>query len=212
MRPVGEPQVESHFATAVLAAPWPDAPNWNAPLRDAILARRQADRGVSKSNLLGWQSDLNLHRWGGEAALRLRAHAIDLCSSISEGQGDRPWIAEMWANASPPGASNQTHAHPGSLWSVVYYVEDGYAGSPDKALGGELTFLDPRFPMVRMAMPDLRYRRPNGTLDNQEVWMRPRSGLIVIFPSWLQHAVRPYHGRGVRLSIAINLWLGASHG
>lgn len=212
MERVGETRVESHFATPVLAAPWPDAPAWNAALRNAIIARHQADRGVSKSNLMGWQSDLDLHRWGGEAALRLREHVIDRCASITTGQGDRPWIAEMWANASPAGASNQTHAHPGSLWSVVYYVDDGYAGSQDRALGGELTFLDPRFPMVRMSMPDLRYRRPDDTLDNHEVWMRPRSGLVVIFPSWLQHAVRPYRGGGVRLSIAINLYLGGDHG
>jgi hypothetical protein len=26
-----------------------------------------------------------------------------------------------------------------------------------------------------------------------------------MFPSWLQHAVRPFHGSGTRISIAINL-------
>jgi len=29
--------------------------------------------------------------------------------------------------------------------------------------------------------------------------------MLVAFPSWLQHAVRPYRGTGTRISIAINL-------
>ena len=33
----------------------------------------------------------------------------------------------------------------------------------------------------------------------------PRPGLIMLFPSWLQHQVRPYWGQGERISIAFNL-------
>ena len=139
----------------------------------------------------------------------MRDHAIARAREFSiapAGQADAfRWTAELWANVSRRGAANQTHAHPGSFWSMVYYVDDGYAGSPDKALGGELSFLDPRFPMVQMAAPDLRHRGDDGAVDNQEVWMRPRSGLIVMFPSWLMHSVRPYAGGGTRISIAINL-------
>ena len=35
--------------------------------------------------------------------------------------------------------------------------------------------------------------------------MRPQPGLLLMFPSWLSHAVRPYRGDGVRISIAINM-------
>jgi hypothetical protein len=34
--------------------------------------------------------------------------------------------------------------------------------------------------------------------------------MIVLFPSWLQHAVRPFYGKGLRISIAINLIPGLS--
>lgn len=205
----GEPRIRALFATPVIAEMWQDAPRWNAALKAAILARSGQDRGVSKSNLHGWQSDTDLDRWGGEAALALRDHAIARSKQFAvdalAGTREIAWVAEMWANVSKRGAANQTHAHPGSFWSMVYYVDDGYAGSPDKALGGELSFLDPRFPMVRMSAPDLRYRRGDGSVDNQEVWMRPRSGLVVMFPSWLMHSVRPYAGQGTRISIAINI-------
>jgi uncharacterized protein (TIGR02466 family) len=205
---MSDARVERLFATPVLAGMWPGARAHNEGLRAAILQHQAAERGVTKSNLLGWQSDTEMTRWGGAPAAALAADLVARCTEITSGlTDDAQWIAEMWGNVSPPGASNQTHAHPGSLWSAVYYVDDGYGGSPDKALGGELSFLDPRFPMVRMATPDLRWRKPDGKLDTQEVWMRPRAGLIVIFPSWLQHSVRPYHGKAQRISIATNLWV-----
>ena len=33
----------------------------------------------------------------------------------------------------------------------------------------------------------------------------PKPGLLFLFPSWLQHQVRPYRGTELRISIAFNL-------
>lgn len=85
------------------------------------------------------------------------------------------------------------------------YLDDGYDGSDDPALGGELQLLDPRMPMIRMTAPDLRLAGEDGQPQHNEISIRPRTGMIVLFPSWLQHAVRPFHGEGTRISIAINL-------
>jgi hypothetical protein len=60
-------------------------------------------------------------------------------------------------------------------------------------------------PMIRMTAPDLRLKDPSGNAQSNEISYRPKSGAIVIFPSWLQHAVRPFHGEGTRISVAINL-------
>ena len=46
------------------------------------------------------------------------------------------WVPEMWANVSGKGAANQFHFHPGSFWSAVAYVDDGYNGSTDPKDGG----------------------------------------------------------------------------
>jgi len=37
--------------------------------------------------------------------------------------------------------------------------------------------------------------------------IRPKPGLLFLFPSWLMHQVRPYLGTGLRISIAFNLSL-----
>lgn len=201
-------EVHRLFPTPVFVEFWQEAGQFNEPLRSAMLAERSSGRGVAKSNFLGWQSDVDMLTWGGEAAERLRERAIELCRPLTQDElAPRPlrWHAEMWGNISGPGASNQTHSHPGSFWSVVYYVDDGYGGSQDRNLGGELTFVDARFPMVRMRSPSLRPKFGQDDYDHQEVSIRPQSGLIVIFPSWLAHLVRPYQGNGERMSIAINL-------
>jgi uncharacterized protein (TIGR02466 family) len=35
--------------------------------------------------------------------------------------------------------------------------------------------------------------------------VRPKSGRMVMFPSWVMHQVRPYRGTAERISIAFNL-------
>jgi len=180
-------------------------------LREAVSARHAADPGgVQISNVGGWHSDTNMIEWGGEAARALAYKAMQMADRFTRDARSPvasrfDWVPEMWANLSGPGHSNQYHFHPGSFWSAVAYIDDGYDGSDDPALGGELQLQDPRMPMIAMTAPDLRIAGAEGTIDPLEPLIRPSSGTIVMFPSWLQHAVRPYRGSGTRISIAINL-------
>ena len=91
----------------------------------------------------------------------------------------------MWANVNERGDSNQSHWHPGAFLSAVYYVDNGYAGLSEPGLGGELVFVDPRMPYLRMRTPDLRHRGDTGTADEQETWMRPQPGLLVVLSIFL---------------------------
>ena len=182
-----------------------------ASLRQLIEAEHARDtQGVSISNIGGWHSNTQMIEWGGEVARALAFKAMTMADELtvdsqSPQQSRYGWIPEMWANVSTKGNANQYHFHPGSYWSAVAYIDDGYDGSDDSALGGELQLLDPRMPMIRMTAPDLRLKDPSGNAQSNEISYRPKSGAIVIFPSWLQHAVRPFHGEGTRISVAINL-------
>lgn len=180
-------------------------------LREAVMAEKERDaQGVQISNIGGWHSNTKMLEWGGEAARALALKAMEMADAsmvnLGESQGrEYGWIPEMWANVSRKGNANQYHTHPGCFWSAVAYLDDGYEGDPDPKLGGELQLLDPRMPMVRMTALDLRLKDPNGKAQNNEPMVRPQTGLIVMFPSWLQHSVRAFHGSGTRISIAINL-------
>jgi len=102
------------------------------------------------------------------------------------------------------GDSNNTHCHPGCLWSGVYYVDDGIETNSDAA-GGHLIFEDPRFPMNSMYQPDLVMRDPEGVPQRNQHSVTPKSGMLIMFPSWLRHSVRPYKGDKDRISVAFNL-------
>ena len=215
-RPVqaGQPEVDVGylFETPLIAVQVPDALALNQALAAAIAERRQQHpNGIAVSNRLGWHSDTSMLEWGGEPAHRLMDHMISAANEhtrdiAGDGRKRFIWVPEMWANVSPPGASNQLHTHPGSFWSSAYYVDDGYGGSNDRSLGGELEIEDPRLPMISMEAPDLRFRPGKAAPPvEHEILVRPATGRLLIFPGWLRHAVRPYAGNGVRVSIAMNL-------
>lgn len=180
-------------------------------LREAVSAEQARDpAGMQLSNVGGWHSNTRMVEWGGEPARDLARKAAAMADTLtvdsrSPEASRYGWRAEMWANVSGKGHANQYHTHPGSFWSAVAYIDDGYAGNDDPALGGELQLLDPRMPMIRMTAPDLRLREADGAMQHNELAIRPRNGLMVLFPSWLQHGVRPFHGEGPRVSVAINL-------
>lgn len=203
------PVLRQLFATPVIEA-WPDdLAGQVSALREAILARRDSHPGgSSRSNILGWHSDSQMLEWAGMPAQQLARATLETCSGYTHDMGKAPggpsrfeFGMEMWANVSPAGASNQMHAHPGSFWSAVFYVDDGGDGE-----GGALVLLDPRFPTNRITAPDIAIgERPEAGQPLSQVLIRPEIGKLVVFPSWLMHAVRPHSGPRERISIAMNV-------
>ena len=58
-----------------------------------------------------------------------------------------------------------------------------------------------------MYAPHLGFAMPGGLSGGVNEALRPRAGRLVMFPAWLMHQVRPYHGNAERISIAFNLSL-----
>jgi uncharacterized protein (TIGR02466 family) len=193
------------FETPILHGRLADAEPLTAALADAIRARHAAVPSLSRSNIGGWHSATDMLDWGGSAAAALADTAVKMAKRCShfEGRdaGSLEWTVKMWANVSPPGALNMSHAHPGVLWAAVYYVDMGEPG----AEGGELFFEDPRFPIPLMRMPGFRLRGIDGQPQPVEHRMTTVAGDLVLFPAWLRHGVRPHGGTGDRISIAMNI-------
>jgi uncharacterized protein (TIGR02466 family) len=200
--------VKGLFATPVAAVELPDAAQLNAALVPLILERRRQMQSVQASNAGGWHSDRDLLDWGGEPASDIIAVAKGVANRLTadrSGQLVQPaWVVQAWANVNGPGDSNICHYHPGSFWSGTYYVEDGGCAA-DPALGGEFEMLDPRGPGPAMYAPTLKFAGEDGASVGSGETIRPRPGLLFLFPSWLYHQVRPYRGTGLRISIAFNL-------
>ena len=212
------PAVSSLFSTPVVTFDVPDAATLNAELRSVILQREKTNASTHHSNQGGWQSTWDMDRWGGAPAIKLLAIGRNLANRMTTdrdgtaGKGPHPehfavtWIANMWANVNRSGHGNEFHSHPGAFWSGVYYVDDGGIDA-DPSLGGELEFMDPRGPLPAMNAPHLGYAMPGGLTGGATERIRPKAGRLVMFPSWMIHQVRPYHGAAERISIAFNLSL-----
>ncbi len=200
--------VRGLFATPVAAVELPDAAALNAALIPVILERRRQTQSVQASNAGGWHSDRDILAWGGKPV----ADIIDIAKGVANrltadraGKLVQPaWVVQAWANVNGPGDSNICHYHPGSFWSGTYYVDDGGCAD-DESLGGAFEMLDPRGPGPAMYAPTLKFAGEDGASVGSAETIRPRPGLLFLFPSWLYHQVRPYRGDALRISIAFNL-------
>ena len=200
--------VRGLFATPVAALEVPGADARNAELTSIILRKRDETPSVQASNAGGWHSDREIVEWGGDHVGFILNLAKEMANRLTADRNGNPvklaWSAMAWANVNGPGDANICHYHPGAFWSGTYYVDDGGCAS-DHSLGGEFEMLDPRGAGPGMYAPTLKFAGEDGQSVGAAETIRPRPGLLFLFPSWLFHQVRPYRGAGLRISIAFNL-------
>lgn len=205
-----QPQVQLRniFPTPVALLQLPDAARINAGLEARIFAREAEVASVRRSNWGGWQSPDDFPKWCGPEGEAVLATAQGLANNLTsdrEGRRLNPkWRMNAWANVNRHGQGNEFHTHPGAFWSATYYVRDGGVAD-DPSLGGEFEIQDPRGVAPAMLAPMIAFATAGGQSAGASELVRPRAGLLVMFPSWLSHGVRPYAGSDVRISIALNL-------
>lgn len=188
------------FATPILQTKMGEAAEINPGLKRAILDRETAEPGSSRSNVGGWHSRGDFLTWDVP-------EIAPLAAAMEEGVGhmtnviNHPHRCEIeqevaaWANVSRTGSYHAIHTHPKHHWSGVYYVDAG-APASDWPRSGTLEFQDPRGCVDMAGTP--------GNPFGRTIAVKPVSGLLVLFPSWLYHWVNPYQGAGERVSISFN--------
>lgn len=206
-------EVRSVFPTPVVIARPPMGADDNKTLCETILAREKTDKGVTHSNLSGWQSRDDFTEWGGAEGDKVIAFARALADKLTGNragqQVEMPWFVNAWANVNRTGHANQVHAHPGCVWSGTYYADDGGIGK-DASLGGAFEIMDPRGLTPAMYAPELAPTLTGCQSMGGSELIAPETGMLILFPAWLSHGVRPYRGRRTRISVAFNFALGVS--
>ena len=192
------------FGTPVIAYPWPDSDPLNTALGALILAKEKESAGLIRSNVGGWHSGTEFFTWEAECIRslsgRIQQLTIALTRSITltpEGPRKFNYRLDGWANVGRRGSYNSVHNHPNCLWSGVYYVSPGIPDEKGSPHNGKLELLDPR------VGANLMYVK--GTILESRYLIDPLPGLMVMFPSWLNHLVHPFQGEGERISVAFNI-------
>ena len=155
--------------------------------------------GVLKSNFKGWHSkDFNMKE----------NDPINFITSIKNNLNrlinDMNWdlniqsvkISNMWAIINEKGAWNQKHQHSNSDISAAYYVT-AHEGC------GDIVFYDPRPARVYKQPIAKSPNKLNGTVNS----IKPEAGMLVLFPSYLDHSVNPNIVDKKRVVISFNLSL-----
>jgi len=184
--------IEKFFPTIVYGK---DVQLDNNKLAQDIVNWSNQDKGVSKTNYKGWHSTTDMgnkpeYQLLVTELLRMQKEIYD-----NEHIDRQAKLGNMWANINPPGGMNQPHIHPNALFSGVYYVKS-------QPQSGRLKIYDPR-PGVQLNMPSRKPGNPGKDLW-REAYIDPIPGRIVMFPSWLWHAVEENKSNDIRISVSFN--------
>jgi uncharacterized protein (TIGR02466 family) len=194
-------QLEYVFSTPIFSHVLRGVETLNAQLRELILEMEHSGSGIARSNQGGWQSApdfFRLERQPIAALERYIGHAINIATLRVTAQPNLKLRVELngWAAVNRNGHYNTTHVHPLATWSGVYYVDPGDERPKDSS--GLLEFVHPIAASVMTFFPHV--------LPSARV-VQPKAGMVVIFPSYLQHNVRVYRGERPRVCVPFNAHL-----
>ena len=174
---------------ASLPALAPHLQQWIA----AVLALRAAHpQAAGRTNRQGWNSeDMSILEQPVFAPLRQAIHAGCAAALGEMGVRGGGFALQSWINLHNRGGFNFLHVHEGCLLSGCFYLSVP-AGS------GKLVFRDPRPGVIHGYV---KGAVPNGYSD---IRLAPETGLLVLFPCWMEHFVEPHESDEPRISISFN--------
>ena len=188
------------FSTPIWVSKIDNHENINEEMSKYITDLQNKDpQGVIKSNFKGWHSkDFKLKE--DEPAKFIS----NISKNINTALNDMNWdltsqfvkITNMWSIVNEGGALNQKHHHSNSDISAAYYVS-AYENC------GDIVFYDPRHARVYKSPVAKSPNTLNATINS----VKPVPGLLVLFPSYLEHSVNPNLSNKKRIVISFNLSL-----
>ena len=188
------------FSTPIWVSKIDNHENLNVDILSYIIDLKNKDsKGIVKSNFNGWHSkNFNLKD-------NIPAKFItSIGKNINTALNDMGWdlksqfikITNMWSIINEEGAFNQKHHHSNSDISAAYYVD-----AHDNC--GDIVFYDPR--------PGKVYKHPNSKepnlLNATTNGVKPETGMLILFPSYLEHSVDANISDNKRIVISFNISL-----
>lgn len=178
---------------------------WKAVLREDVYRPINASIVCALDQIGGPRADLECGQtWQSDQNLHQRDDCRELVDCINDAVGqvldhlkiahEGSEITACWANISAQGAAHRAHSHPNNFLSGVYYV-NVFEGA------NTISFHDPRVQtgIIRPPVTELT------TENTDQVVVTVTDGMLLLFPSWLQHSVEVNRSDRVRISVSFNV-------
>jgi uncharacterized protein (TIGR02466 family) len=163
-----------------------DRPAWNSLILDNIESRyvTVTDDILDKPEWLPIRTRIEEKLRYFYYEILLASKSIDINITIS------------WVNKENSGQLHERHHHPNSVLSGVLYFDDHPSG---------IKFISNLFPQIH-------WEKSGWNLLNSQNWrIEPKTGLLLIFPSYLEHEVEVLSNDApVRYSLSFNTWLSGT--
>jgi uncharacterized protein (TIGR02466 family) len=191
--------IEPIFSVGVSCFVYKDDPE-NEILKHILKIKEQDPAGISLSNEGGWQSN-DVDRENSPPCInKLTQYVSDCVGNYALKAGFKPGTGlagNMWYNVNGKYSFNYTHTHPQALFSAVYYVDVPEGDSGNLALMNSNGITD----YTAAYMFDIS-KMNSFSASSYEI--KPQNNLLIIFPSWVPHLVKPNYTEKNRVSIAFN--------
>ena len=102
-------------------------------------------------------------------------------------------LKNYWINVNPTGSYMIPHVHPRSVLACTLYIQ-----TPPES--GRITFVNPN-----LAARQAFYSFKDTGYNYRSYSFSPIPGMVICFPSWLDHAVEENMSQDDRISISFNL-------
>ena len=163
-------------------------------------------KGVHHTNRGGWQSG-DISKDKHEEFIKLKKEITQYLqmyhSEIFQGMKFKTdvtqTLANMWVNINEKHHYNEWHIHPNATLSGVYYIK--HDGSDEN---GNILFKHPTSSYITSS------HWPNGIVEKHNeisspgISVTPKSNILLIFPSWLEHRVETNLKDDARISVSFN--------
>jgi len=162
--------------------------------------------GVQKTNIGGWQSDF-IDEQKHEEFIKLQKkinqylqkYHLEIFKGMKFNGNVIQNLNSMWVNINEKHHHNEWHIHPLSTLSGVYYIK--HDGS---IKNGNITFKHPTGFYMNFSHWPKEFVEKTNEITSEQVPITPKSNMLLIFPSWLEHKVEQNLKDDTRISLSFN--------
>ncbi len=141
---------------------------------------------------LDWRSNNNYPSIK-KMLFEVEKHAHGFYEEMGVKQTFKRQLENYWVNFNRPGMFNKPHLHPNSVFTGVYYAR------AEKNCGNIVIHnsADKEFTLQSYTDTPNQFNMSNPAYE-------PSAGLVIIFPSWLQHSVESNYSGTDRISVSFH--------